>query len=457
MVVVTTGGIALLSSSTQNQLAIIERSVDVRLMIAVEAGVESVRGRFQLVEGVQDDWNWMASATASSPYSLGTQNINGINVNLTCWPEGSPSVPIATVRGWATASGLTRYVEMDLKLATFSDFAMYLGESGQANWGAIEIYGRFHSNSDAHFMHPDTKFHMTPSFGMNNGAWATAHNNTGRPAAEEAAPYMNFNPHIQADVQIPDNLVVYSALKVQALKARANPNNTSDDHTYYENTLEIQFTGDGNYRRIFVRRNADNLGTPIPPSWQRTQTNFNQWTDLITTNDPDLSGRYYVHRDSLSTSDAWLDNGGLTNSSGTGGTGYRRNGLNIYGAPQNWYTNMGGSTFGTVSGHWSVDNQWYDLCWESVAIPADGVIYVNIGSPDVYGSGDDSLGQANKFTQRHVNFGDTSLNDPDNRNDTQRTPICLLSGMLDDSRVTLVADGVNVVVRNNIIYKNFAD
>ncbi|MDC1142839.1 hypothetical protein OAU50_07080 [Planctomycetota bacterium] len=457
MVVVTTAGAALLSSSTQNQLAIIERSVDVRLMIAVEAGVESVRGRFRLVEGIQDDWAWMAGATAASPYSLGTQSINGVTVNLTCWPLGSPSVPASTVRGWATASELTRYVEMDLKLATFSDFAMYLGESGQSHWGSIELYGRFHSNSDAHFHSAQTKFHLTPSFGMNGGSWAMPHNNTGRPASEEGPGDMNFNPHIQADVEIPENLVVYTAMRSQGLRTRTNTNDTSDNHTYYENTLEIQFTGDGNYRRIFVRRNANNTGTPIPPSWQRTETNFNQWTDLITTNDPELTGIYNVHRSSLSTSDAWLDNGGITNSSGTGGTQYYRSGLNVIGAPQNWYTDMGGASYGVVSGHWSVDNAWYDLCWESVPIPADGVIYMNIGSPDMYGSSDDSTSQPNMFTQRHVDFGDTSLNNPGTRNDSDRTPIVLLSGMLDNSRVTLVADGVNVVIRNNIIYKNNAD
>ncbi len=406
MIVVTTAGIALLSSSTRNQIAIIERSVDVRLMIAVEAGVESVRGRFRLIEGIQDDWAWMAGSTRAAPNDLGVQTINGINVSLTCWPLGSPSVPTCTVRGWATAAGITRFVELDLQLATFSDFAMYLGESGQANWGAIEIYGRFHSNSDAHFMSPQTKFHLIPSFGMNGTDWAIPHNNTGRPASEEGPGFMNFNPHIQADVDIPDNLVVYSTMKTTALRTRANPNNTSSDHTYYENTLEIQFTGDGNYRRVFVRRNSDTAGSPIPPSWQRSQTDFSDNSSLITTNDPDLTGLYRANTSGLSTSDAWLDNGGLTNSAGAGGQGYRREGLNIYGAPQNWFTDMGASKFGVVSGHWTVDNQWYDLCWESVPLPADGVVYVNIGSPDLHSSKDDSLGQANKFTQRHVDFGD---------------------------------------------------
>lgn len=457
MIVVTIAGASLLQSSTLNQLAIIERSIDVRLMIAVEAGLESTCGRFRLVEGVQDDWSWMAASTRSSPYDLGTQTVNGIEVHLTCWPVGSPSVPLCTVRGGASVSGSTRYVELDLRIASFSDYSMYLGEGGQSHWGAIEIHGRFHSNSDAHFNSANTKFHLVPSFGMNGGAWADTHNNTGRPESETGEGYMNFDPHVNADVVIPANVVVYSGVQQAAKQSRTNPHSTSNDHYYYENTLEIQFLGNGSYRRTFVRRNSNTVGSQVPPGWVMSSGSTVDGSSNIVTNDPDLTGVYRAINNGLAATDAWLDNGGLTNSSGIGGAKYDRTGLNIKGAPQNWFTSTGGSTFGVVSGHWSVDNQWYDLCWEEVAMPTEGAIYVVIGSPDIYGSSDDSLGPANKFTQHHVDFGDTSLNNPTNRNDTGRTPILLLSGMLDNDRVTLVGDGVNIVVRNNIIYKNYSD
>ena len=452
MIVVTTAGIALLGSSTRNQIAIIERSVDVRLMIAVESSVESVRGRFKLVENVQEDWSWMAGKTISNPYDLGYVTINGISCHLQSWPIGDPSVPRCTVRGSASAAGITRFVEMDLKVPSFADYCMFSGGTRASDWGDIEIFGRFHSNADSYFESVNTIFHLVPSFGKNSSTtWAA-------PFASMTGgyqSYMGFQPYVQNDVVMPSDVAVYSAIENAGKRSRTNSNSTSDDHVYFENTLEIQFRPDHTYRRIFVRRNSNISGTVLPPSWENSSIDPTNGSTTIATNDTDLAGIYRAHPTSLppAVGSSWLNCGGLSNTS----TGYARNNLNVVGAPQNWYDTS--TNFGTATGaHWTTDNAWYDLCWEIVPIPDEGVIYVKIGSPDLWGSDDDSTGsQRNKYTQRHVNFNDVSLNIPDSRNDSARTPICLISGMLDSDRVTIAGDGVNMVIRNNIIYKTYAD
>ena len=100
LILVTTAGIALLSSSTRNQLSIIERSIDVRLMIAAEAGLETVRGRFKFVAGVQDDWNVLVPSTTWS--TVDTMTVNGISVTVQTRDVTTDSVGKAEVRTMAT-------------------------------------------------------------------------------------------------------------------------------------------------------------------------------------------------------------------------------------------------------------------------------------------------------------------------------------------------------------------
>src|SRR5688572_24214690 len=78
-VMVTVAGTAILSMSSIQKLRTVRNGIDVRLMIAAEGAIETVRGRFTLVKGVQDDWTWISSATWTS---LGTINVNGINVDV---------------------------------------------------------------------------------------------------------------------------------------------------------------------------------------------------------------------------------------------------------------------------------------------------------------------------------------------------------------------------------------
>ena len=118
MIIVVVAGSVLLSVSTMHRLDIVRNGVDVRLMIACEAGAETIRGRFTLVKNVQDDWTWVSN---SSWTDLGTANINGMNVQLQAMRTGADSVPRCRVRARASASGRTRVVEQTIKIASFSD------------------------------------------------------------------------------------------------------------------------------------------------------------------------------------------------------------------------------------------------------------------------------------------------------------------------------------------------
>jgi hypothetical protein len=83
---------------------------------------------------------------------------------------------------------------------------------------------------------------------------------------------------------------------------------------------------------------------------------------------------------------------------------------------------------------------------------------VKLGSPAAYASTiDTDLGGAtNRYTQRGNGHGDLCRNVPGSRTDTVRTPILLLSGLLTDRRVTICADGLDVVIRDNISYNSLA-
>ncbi|MCA8911305.1 MAG: hypothetical protein KDB82_06350 [Planctomycetes bacterium] len=132
-VMVTVAGAALLSMSTINRMKTVRNGVDVRLMIAAEAGMETIRGRFTLVSGVQDDWSWLTTGTWTT---LDTISVNDTPVTLQANLLSGSSVPTARVRGIATASGRTRAVEQTIKVASFSDYARFSGSTSVTSFGA---------------------------------------------------------------------------------------------------------------------------------------------------------------------------------------------------------------------------------------------------------------------------------------------------------------------------------
>ncbi|MCC6464039.1 MAG: hypothetical protein IT463_01720 [Planctomycetes bacterium] len=430
LIVVLVAGTALLSVSTIHRLDIVRNGVDVRLMIACEAGVESVRGRFTLVDNIQEDWSWISDTTWTS---VGNVTVNGMLVEITALRTSDPSVPRARVRGRASASGRTRVVEQTIKVAAFSDYSVFCGEAGASSWGYFKCVGNFYSRGSCNFGAAGTEF-----FG---NAWTSgSFTSIGDDIFHKG--YIMNHPVIT----MPDDIANYTAIE-----NGAKPPYLADNHVYYENTLEIQLMGT-QYRRIFVKRANTATANPTPPSWSAGTT--------APTGYPGGASLGLVNSSWAGSAAGWCDVGGLTNSSST----FARGKLNIHGAPRHWDD-------ATVVGspHSSVQDasSHYVLAWETKTIPNNGVIYVKLGSPAAYSDYRDSdkAGEYNRYTQRTIDFGDLLKNVPNRKDERQgaggvnpplRTPVLLLSGRLTDKRLTICGDGVNMVIRDNITYNSYA-
>lgn len=145
VVLVAVAGGALLSMSSITRMNIVRQSADVRLMIAAEAGIETVRGRFTLVQGVQDDWSALMPTGGWNNVG-GTLNINGIDVQPQVKPTGHASVLQARLRAVATLQGKTRVVEYTIQAANFGDYALYFGASNTVTIGShFKMVGNFYS------------------------------------------------------------------------------------------------------------------------------------------------------------------------------------------------------------------------------------------------------------------------------------------------------------------------
>ncbi|MHC4840451.1 MAG: hypothetical protein ACYTDT_05740 [Planctomycetota bacterium] len=384
MIVVTTAGIALLSSSTRNQLVIIERSVDIRLMIAVESAVETVRGRFKLVQGVQDNWNWLSS---SSWTTIDTVTINGIPVTLQAQSIGGPSVPTAKVRGFASASNITRYVGYDIKVASFSDYAMFKNSSGSTTFGTnFKQVGNYYTNGSLSC--PNLGI---ACYGRTEIVGSFSYNSTYYPGGSNDPtlfPYQpaNTNP---STVPMPDSNAQWDYLETVA---------EATDTFYAENTLEIEFMG----------------------------TNFL---------------RTYVYRKASGT-------GGGTHPTGT-----------------SWLTYSNGATNWTST---DLNNSDYGIATEVVAIPDEGVIYVDTGPANAITAATDSVSgssRPNTWVQSlytGTNTGYQTVRD----NNTQTLSSasnnggaiqCLyIHGVIDDRRCSIVCNH-KIVVRDDLLYQSLVD
>lgn len=427
-VMVTVAGTAILSMSTIQRLKTVRNGIDVRLMIACEAAVESVRGRFTLIAGVQENWSWLSDTTWTS---LGIVTVNGINVNVEALRSADPSVPRARIRGSASASGKTRWVEYTVKVAAFSDYAVYIGDTASSGWGYFKCVGNFYSRGSCTFGYSGTQF-----FG---NAWTSGTFSKGGNPDPDSYTYLKGKQEGITPIDMPDDVANYSAIE-----NGAKPPYLADDHVYYENTLEIQLMGT-QYRRIFVRRNGSTTAGEAPPSWSSgTVAPAGYPGDATTARVPSSN---------LTATDSWINFGGITDTANS----FARGAMNVPGAPRAWNN---AATLGTA--HSSVQNTWYTLAWETRDIPHNGVIYVKLGSPAAYNSDDDTLlpgTNRNRFTQRSIAYGEVQYNVHNRKGlayDVGRTPVLLLSGRLTDRRVTICGDGVNVVIRDNITYNSYA-
>ena len=142
--VVVCGGV-LLSMSTINRIAQVQRGEDVRLLIAAEAGLETIRGRFTLIAGVQDDWSTLVPGPGWKNIG-GKLTINGIAVQPQGRPSGDPSTPHARIRAIATGSGKSRVVEYTVQAANFADYALYFGSNNTVGIGDyFKMVGNYYS------------------------------------------------------------------------------------------------------------------------------------------------------------------------------------------------------------------------------------------------------------------------------------------------------------------------
>ncbi|MCB9935520.1 MAG: hypothetical protein H6840_07485 [Planctomycetes bacterium] len=422
-VVVTVAGMSILSMSTIQRLKTVRNGIDVRLMIACEAAVETVRGRFTLVAGVQENWGWLSDTTWTS---VAVVNVNGTAVNVEARRFTDPSVPRARIRGWATASGKTRWVEYTIKVAAFSDYAVFIGEAGASNWGYFKCVGNFYSVGSCNFGATGTQF-----FG---NAWTSGVFTKSGNSDLDSYTYLKGNQQGIPVISMPDDVANYSAIENGAKQPYL-----TEDHTYYENTLEIQLMGT-QYRRIFVRRNSAGGLNATVPSWSAT---------TAPTGYPGGALYGLIPSTNLAWNGGWINTGGVN-----GSDAFARGALNIHGAPRAWDN---AATLGTA--HSSVQNTWYELAWETRNIPDNGAIYIKLGSPASEGVMKDSqhASDMNRFTQQGIAHGDLQRNTPWSRTDTGRTPLVLLSGRLTNRRVTICGDGVNVVIRDNITYNSLVN
>jgi hypothetical protein len=135
-VTITIAGTALLSISAIHRIQIVRSGMDVRLMIAAEAGLETARGRFILVPDTQDDWTNLVSFDRwQTVWSSGSEGINGIRVEVEGMAIGSESVPTARIRSIASAGNRSRVVEYTIQVSSFADYSLFFGGTSQVQVG----------------------------------------------------------------------------------------------------------------------------------------------------------------------------------------------------------------------------------------------------------------------------------------------------------------------------------
>lgn len=240
MVVVAVAGTAMLSMSTIHRIQVVQNGIDVRLMIASEAGIESVRGRFTLVEGVQDDWNFLSAAPAWT--AIQTVNVNGINVQIDAQPFGGPSVPTARVRSRAVSGVRARTVEYMIKVASFSDYAVFTGNGGQLG-SNYKMVGNYYANGSLSIPYTGAQLFgnttLTGTISKTNGE-------------SDAYTYPISTPvQNAAAIPFPVAAAPWTVLETVA---------RTTGHVWGENTLEIRFDGT-QMHRTYVRRLASGTGT----------------------------------------------------------------------------------------------------------------------------------------------------------------------------------------------------
>jgi hypothetical protein len=389
-VMVTVAGTAILSMSSIQKMKTVRNGIDVRLMIAAEGAMETVRGRFTLIQGVQDNWNWVSDTTWTN---IGTINVNGINVAVEGLRNPSASVPRARLRARATAAGVTRVVEITIRIASFSDYSVFA--SGGSLGQDYKLVGNMYALGNVDVPYTGARVYGSSTLtGVVTGTYGLI--------ASPEWPFVNQNPIVNsAPIPFPTDITQWNYMKTIA---------TTTGYVFAENTLEIVLNGT-TFTRYYVRRRTTTAGTG----------------DLVT-----ATGQIN------DTATSWI-------APATGVTNY----LSTY-----------------------LNNVDYELASQVLPIPDEGVIYIQGGAPTGIVTGGptqtnvgDNAGGAgtNGFTQQ---FGLNNLATADGaifRNAygtygyaTGYTDVMLLSGSLDDRRVTIVSDH-RIIVKQPIAYQGNLD
>jgi hypothetical protein len=391
-VMVTVAGTAILSMSSIQKLRTVRNGIDVRLMIAAEGAIETVRGRFTLVKGVQDDWTWISSATWTS---LGTINVNGINVDVEALRDISPSVPRCRVRARASASNVTRVVEITVRVASFSDYSVFA--SGGSLGANYKLVGNYYADGDIDVPYTGARIYgRTELTGSVVGTYGVI--------TSPEWPFVNQNPINVAAVPFPTDITEWDYMKDIA---------ETTGYVYAENTLEIVLNGT-TFTRYYVRRlNTAAAGIGTVPTGQVNNT-ASTWIEPTT---------------------------GVVD-----------------------YTNTAAANPYLVTAD-------YEFVSETLPIPDEGVIYIQGGAPSGIVAGgptqanaQDNLAVAprtNGFTQQYASnsiAADYSIfaNAGGFGVPAGYTDILLLSGTLDDRRVTIVCDH-RIIIKQPIAYQGNLD
>jgi hypothetical protein len=399
-VMVTVAATAILSMSSIQKLRTVRNGIDIRLLIAAEAAIETVRGRFTLVKGVQDDWSWVSSATWTN---LGTINVNGITVDVEALRDPGNSVPRARVRARATAAGVTRVVELTIRVASFSDYAVF---AANGNLGAnYKLVGNYFANDNVNVTVPGARIYGSTSMtGILTGTHILP--------TDPEYPFVNENPQQnQPTIPFPTDITEWDYMKDIA---------ETTGYVFAENTLEIVLNGTSFTRHYVRRKNSASADVGTLPTGH-VDTTASSWINPVT---------------------------GVVN-----------------------YTNSDTANPYLV-------NADYEFVSQTLPIPDEGVIYIQggpaagilTGGPAQVDVGDNLAvsPRSNGFIQAHTlnNFGLTTDPTYIERLIFQNaggftvpagnTDILLLSGTLDDRRVTIVCDH-RIIVKQPIAYQGNLD
>jgi len=262
-VMITIAATALLSISAIHRIQIVRNGIDVRLMIAAEAGIETVRGRFVIVQVIQEDWS---ALMPTSDWNIieDSLTVNGIGVIVEARPVGAASVPMARIRSTATSGTKARTVEYTIRVASFSDFSLFNSNSGLSTPGVnYKAVGNAYYGGNVR-MNTGVQFFGNTYIVGNTVADYGVPGGSGWGAWDYHFPY--HAPTINHE-EIP--LPGQDSAAWDALEWAAENAVPGESHLYGENTLGIELLGD-QYRRYYVQRYNGGAGAgtvPSGPDW----------------------------------------------------------------------------------------------------------------------------------------------------------------------------------------------